>query len=55
MYTYLEVLTKFMFLCLSLPRNAFADTNEDKVGKCNTEKSKHIQRKNFRTAGKHKN
>lgn len=31
--------------------NAFADTNEDKVEKCNTEKSKHIQRKNFCTAG----
>jgi len=36
-----------------LLRNAFADSNEDKVEKCNTEKSKHIQRKNFHTAGKH--
>jgi len=31
--------------------NAFADSNEDKVEKCNTEKSKHIQRKHFRSAG----
>ena len=32
-------------------RTILRHTPEDIVGKCNTEKSKHVQRKKFRTAG----
>ena len=33
------------------PGTIFSDTPEDKVAECKTEKSKHLQRKNFGTAG----
>ncbi|XP_044168316.1 uncharacterized protein LOC122952504 [Acropora millepora] len=32
-------------------RSIFQETPDDRVERCNTEKSKHYQRKNFRTAG----
>ena len=33
------------------PGTIFSDTPKDKVAGCKTEKSKHLQRKNFGTAG----
>ena len=35
------------------PGTIFSDTPEDKVAECKTEKSKHLQRKNFGTAGEY--
>lgn len=38
-------------ICNLSCRSIFQETVHDRVDKCNTEKSKHYQRKNFRTAG----